>query len=812
MPLAIEMLLGCLFVNSTTFSAYIFLVIAIIYAVGMLFYEINNKLRIVYIILSLLCALVFFVTGAIRYNVYLGDRNYIDRIEEGDTITFQGRLAKKEKKTTSYYLYFNNIITNDQVFDSNETIILQSDSDELPIDSTVIVTGKKVQFNIARNEGNFDEKSYYNSIGALCKIEGNVDRVCEESIGFGESLYRLKEDMKEVFSSNLPGEEGGIISAMTLGDKSDLDSEAKDLFKLSGLAHILAISGLHISIVGMCIYRLMRRRGVPFVVAGIVSSFLVILYGLLVNGGVSTVRAIVMFLCVIMANILGESYDSLTAIGVALIFVLILYPYCIESAGFVFSFGAVTGITVIVNPCVSIYDKFCRMRFMAHHIRGKYKPSIKERLCKAILGGILIQLVTLPIVCWYYYEIPLYVVFLNIIVIPLLSVLLSSALIGGILGVFSLFTLGIVIIGNVISFFSSVLLYVSHIIIYLYEMLAYYSLNLPFSRIVTGKPSIVKVIIYYVVFFIVVRYFLYKTRDIEECSAREFKIHRIRMLLCSVALFVITVLITNNNNRLDYELDMVDVGQGDGIYISANGSNYFIDGGSSNVKNVGTYRILPFLKHKGIRGIDYWFVSHTDSDHISGLLEALDSGYKIDNIVVDRYMLDEENYKLIMEKAISNDTELLVMNKGDVVGDSVLYFTCIFAGSDGIDDINANSLVLLGEYRSGDNSITMLLGGDMTAESEKCILEDKSYNIANIDILKVAHHGSKTSSSKEFVDALSPDIALISAGVNNRYGHPHKLTLDTLEDASCDIYRTDLGGRVMVDMESNKVLPLLFGK
>lgn len=952
MSLAIEMLLGCLFVNSTTFSAYIFLVIAIIYAVGMLFYEINNKLRIVYIILSLLCALVFFVTGAIRYNVYLGDRNYIDRIEEGENVTFQGRLAKKEKKTTSYYLYFNNIITNDQVFDSNETIILQSDSDDLPIGSTIVVDGKKEKWNVARNEGNFDEKSYYNSVGSLMKVKGTFEVKEEPLLGVGEFFYCVRENIKQAYISNLPGEEAGIISAMVLGDKSELDSDTKDLFKLSGLAHILAISGLHISIVGMSIYRLLRKRGTPFGVAGVVSFVLVILYGILTFGGVSTIRAIVMFLIMILADILGEGYDSLSAIGTSMIYVLIMYPYTVNSAGFVFSFGAVIGIAVVVNPLVSLYDRYCRMRYLyqgRNHINkvdnkvgvfyngtflsrficgfkagssnpdghrdggckrneskigeckaseprnisckaSGYKTSIKERMCKAVLGGILIQLVTLPIVCTFYYEIPTYVVLLNCLVIPLLGVLLGTSLAGGIavalggLLLCDVFVAGtsygsdfvseVVFNGGIIEYLGNPLgrfvellgegiLWISHFIVYLYEMLAYYSLQLPMARIVTGVPDISKVILYYLMLLLVSRYMLYKYEDMEAAFEKKenqlYNSNSMKMfernenfamssnydekmcsgvimskifyaisgfirdkrclIICGVMLSASVIFITSNHNYDDFEMDMVDVGQGDGILVVGD-DNYFFDGGSTDVKNVGTYRILPFLKYKGIAHIDYWFVSHVDSDHISGLIEALDAGYSISNIVVDKYMLDEDNYRDIENLANDNDVNVIVMKKGDVVAEDNLKLLCVFAGSDEIDDINGNSLGILGEYIEEDRSVKFFIGGDMTVDSEKCLLKDASAEtgycirgeqttgyeeLSNIDILKVSHHGSKSSSSEEFLKMLSPKISLISAGVNNRYHHPSKEVVSRLDELGIPHMCTQDYGRMHLYIDNSGV-------
>lgn len=898
------MLLGCLFINDNL-SGPIIIVVGITFLIGLIIYEINNRLRGIYIILSLLVFISSFLIGSVRYNHYLRDRDYYDRIEEGQVVRFQGELALIEKKTTSYYLYFNSIINEDMVLDSSETIILQSDSDDLPIGATAIVEGKKEKWNVARNEGNFDEKSYYNSVGTLMKVKGTAEVVEEPLVGVGELLYSLRENVKQAFISNLPGEEGGIVSAMTLGDKSELDAEVKDLFKLSGLAHILAISGLHISIVGMSIYRMIRRRGTPFGVAGMLSSVIVVLYGMLTFGGVSTIRAVVMFLVMILADILGEGYDSLSAIGTAMIYVLLVYPYSVDSVGFIFSFGAVTGIAVVVNPLVAMYDRFCRVRFvydgsnrvnrvgvlansafMSRFISGfkagdykasetnvgdykaseskagdykaseskagdykaseskagtfkksGYKPSIKERVCKALLSGILIQLVTLPIVCTFYYEIPTYVVILNCLVIPLLGALLGISLIGGVTVVIGAALFGVFIIGTLFDFIGSILLWGAHIIVYLYEMLAYFSLQLPMARIVTGSPDVIKVIVYYLVLFFVTRFLLYKYEDIEKVFEQQsdadvsYEDNRItsRMLrciydkrciiACLAALVISTVFITNNKNTDDFEMNVIDVGQGDGIFIAGD-NNYFFDGGSTDIKNVGTYRILPFLKYKGIRRIDYWFISHVDSDHISGLLDALDSGYSIDKIVVDKYMLGEENYQDIETRANEQGIEIIVMDKGDVVSEDNLRFACVFAGSDEIDDINGNSLAILGEYEEDDSDIRFFIGGDMTVDSEKCLLSDASEEtgdkseypygdlrdmLSGVDILKVSHHGSKSSSSEDFLKTISPKIALISAGVNNRYNHPSAEVIDRLDNMNIPHLCTIDCGRLKVNLDDKSV-------
>ena len=446
--------------------------------------------------------------------------------------------------------------------------------------------------------------------------------------------------------------------------------------------------------------------------------------------------------------------------------------------------------------------------------------------------------------------------------------LLGTSLAGGIAVALGGFFLGASLVvgfcfGKCFDFIGTILLWASHFVIYLYEMLAYYSLQLPFSRIVTGVPDIIKVILYYLVLLLVSRYMLYKYEDMEAVfekkenqlyNSNSMKLFErnenfamssnydekmcsgvimskifyaisgfIRdkrcLIICGVMLSASVLFITSNHHYDDFEMDMVDVGQGDGIFVAGD-NNYFFDGGSTDVKNVGTYRILPFLKYKGIRHIDYWFVSHVDSDHMSGLLDALDSGYSIDNIVVDKYMLSEENFKEIESLANEQGVEIIVMDKGDIVSEDNLKFACVFAGSDEINDINGNSLAILGEYKEDDSDISFFIGGDMTVDSEKCLLSDASAErgycirgeqttgyeeLSNIDILKVSHHGSKSSSSEEFLKMLSPKISLISAGVNNRYHHPSKEVVSRLDELGIPHMCTQDYGRLHLYIDNSGV-------
>ena len=237
------------------------------------------------------------------------------------------------------------------------------------------------------------------------------------------------------------------------------------------------------------------------------------------------------------------------------------------------------------------------------------------------------------------------------------------------------------------------------------------------------------------------------------------------------------------------------------IFLPEKGTNCFIDGGSTDVTAVGTYRILPFFKVRGIRKIDYWFVSHCDADHISGLMEILESGYPVSYLVVSAYIPEDEAWLHLKELAEEYDTKIIRMNPKDKIAGGGqkskdgFEITCLYPlGADSIEctDRNAASLVLL--YESA--SCTAFFGGDMGIQQEKELIS--SQKLQKVDVYKASHHGSAASNSRELLARIRPDIAVISCALKNNYGHPAKEALEHLEEVGARIYETRFAGQIKI--------------
>ena len=774
----------------------------------------------------------------------------------------------------------------------------------------------------AANPGQFDLRQYYKSLGYLYYIED--PEVISVAGGKNRIVYRLdslKTSLKAVYRKCCTATDAGVYAAMVTGDRSDMDSTISELFSAAGIGHILAISGLHISLIGMGLYRLLRRIGFLCPMSAIISGIFVVLFGVMTGNSVSATRAIVMFVCAVNAQVLGRRYDILSAVSLSAIIVILKNPYVIANSGFLLSFMAIAGVAIVTD-------------------------GFSVKWLRWLTGPAAIQLATFPIILWFYYEVPVYSVFLNLIVVPLMSLIMISALGCGMLGLISI---------PAGCFFAGA----GHYILILFRYGSELMLSLPGSVFVAGRPELWQVMVYYILLFLfsqrkrVVVWI--EKRAVRRCGEAECEVKKHREVgreavkggarKCEAekpeagkcvmganiflrSLLVIAVIILLTRGRSGLEVTFLDVGQGDAIFISLpNGGNVFIDGGSTSSKNIYEKVVEPFLKYKGVRRLDFLFLTHSDADHENGWAQALSGNAYIPdiyNLVLNGS--DYSKYLELRERALKygaleygaleyGAVEYGISEYGTVGYGALEYGTVEYGalGGDtseygisgygiskyagalawlnnaGADEINARmegivdiddvediedieaiataladkdteilcaeygmeyvfgecSIVSLNEpghsdananvdrkaYKTGfsktgtgesenDNSIVLLLQykgksilftGDMTSKMEADVAEAVRYcGVDSLSILKVGHHGSKYSSSEEFLAGIMPQAAVISCAARNTYGHPHKETLQRMEDVGALVLRTDEGGAIIAKIRASGAEMLVY--
>lgn len=699
---------------------------------------------------------------------------YMSKVEDGSRITVWGELIKTE--STEYGIRGTlsdcYISLEEKKIPCNDIMVYFS-SDCFKTGQFHKITGQVETFSEARNTGNFNQRVYYQSL----KIDFSVQE--EECLVLSKNenqwrngLYSFRDSIGAIYGSSMEEKAAGFYQAMVLGNKSNLDESLKELFTLGGISHILAISGLHVSILGRGLYKLLRGSGAGFGIAGCCASVLLVNYCIMVGNSTSTVRAVGMMLLFFLAQWIGRSYDMLNALGFMVMFLLWENVFLIENTGFWFSVTALLGVGIV----------------------GKELSSCVKR-GKGFWMSVGITLTTLPVTACSYYEIPVYSPVVNFIVLPLLTPVFCLALIGGVLGLW-------------FPGLDRMILKPCEWLLFFYEWVCNMVEGLPGANVICGMPSLGQVILYYLLLLIGVGLLRYISRNKKKMSEEKTKQEQkgglgIVFVLCFFCFCVISF-----PKEKPFEITFLDVGQGDGIYISSgDGSTFFIDGGSTNVNEVGEYRILPFLKAKGIRSIDYWFVSHCDTDHISGLLEVLESGYEIKHLVLAKYSPKDEVYKNLIDAAREVQTEVLYMDAGHQICSQNLKITCLAPSGEQVvkDDRNESSLIL--ELKWMDEARTQefkaLFAGDISIEAEDKLCQDGL--LADVDLYKANHHGSNYSNGILLLETIKPEFIVVSCSENNLYGHPGVQAVERMENIGAEIFYTMERGQITLAMYNDEI-------
>lgn len=628
-------------------------------------------------------------------------------------------------------------------------LIVFADSFDGIIGDKIEVTGTIADFQTQRNHGEYDSKGHYRTEGIWVCMSGKV-----KIISHGPFYFKMLADFKDRFAEALDliaaDNTSGTFKAMILGDKSELDTQLSDMFRKNGISHILAISGLHLSIVGLTLYKLLRRMGMGFFVCAAVSIVLLIGYGILTGNSISTVRALIMFIISVNAQVTGRRYDIATSAGLAALLLLIHRPLYVRSCGFLLSFGAVAGIVLIGRAFTNILPESL--------------PCTLRKFLNALMGSVGVSLATIPVLGWFYYEISVYAVLLNLIVIPLMTFVMAGGIIGGLLAMFCK-SAGVYVIG------------LSYYILKLYEIICGFAKQLPNYLMVTGRPDIKQVVVYAVLI-------------IALCiiALKMKKSYKNLLFVTAFCTFAAVLLFYRPDDKL--AVHMLDVGQGQCILVENDGKYILVDCGSSDIKNVASKRIIPCLKYYGVSQLDGVFITHLDDDHFNGLNELISQ----ENIRIKRIFYGGMQNDISGVLQCNIPCEKLYAKTSLQWGSTCINFYNPYENISYHDE-NSASLVFSVEKET----VLLLFTGDLDGENEKNVV-DLMENIKNYDfrLLQVAHHGSKNSSTAKFLEYVQPDLAIISCGIKNSYGHPHKETLKRFAEVNADVYNTAGYGEITI--------------
>lgn len=554
--------------------------------------------------------------------------------------------------------------------------------------------------------------------------------------------------VEKIYDRYLSERNSSLMKSIVLGNYSYLEEDMINEFRELGIAHIIAVSGLHIGLLCTLIIKGLSFMGINRKVSIFVTLSIVWIYAFIIGMPASVLRANITFSVLLMSQIFAKPYDSINTLFFALLILMLINPFWIFNLGFQLSFMA-TYFIIYLSP--------------------KLKGIINDS--GNISGTLAAQIGVLPIISYYFNSIPVVGIAANIIIVPMFTL---SLVLGFILILISYisshisYSIGIVV-DTILNFESSIakILY-----------------SFPVLNIKVHSPSVVEIAVYYIIIFVVVNKSY--IRGLHKSIVR-----------CMVYYLMFILIINFMSLSLDDSLivDFIDVGQGDSILLRAMDGNYLIDTGGNawGDYDIGKNVVLPYLEKHGIFRLNGVFITHYHEDHCESLLYLMDN-IKIDRVYIGYKKSNNQLYEDLIEKAREKKIPIIMLEKGEKLKLAKNLYIYVLGPSReliakrGIDDNELSLCLLLKHF---DNDI--LFTGDIEYNGERNLIETLEYDV---DFIKVPHHGSNTSSSEELLRRANPKAGFISVGRNNVYGHPNDDVLERYKSLGIDIYRTDEHGLI----------------
>jgi competence protein ComEC len=637
-----------------------------------------------------------------------------------------------------------------------------------------------------RNPGGFDYRFFLETQGVAAIFYGQTADITPLGLSPELSSLRrtallLKEKMCGVLKVFLPEEEGNLLVGMLFGERRALEPVTEQMFKNSGVSHLLAVSGLHVGLIAGFFWFLGKRIGLRGWPAYLVTILLLFSYAYLTGLKPAALRAFIMIALGLGAVYLQRSKDLPTALAAAALFTLCYNPLLLFTASFQLSYAATAALLLLAPPLQEGFSSFLKA------LPFNVPLLIKDKLPPLLAVSLAAQLGVLPLSAYHFQQVSIIALLTNILILPLIAVLLGLSLAAALLGLL------LPLAGSLLNLAS-------------YPLLAYMLMvtkglgNLPFAYGEPFPPSPLEILFFYLALGALAKWrYLFTVAGplLPRLKAKLRPFHLLVALLI-LALFFTWWGVPNSSSR-QLEVTFLDVGQGDAIYMrTPEGKNILLDGGGKPeykgaVDGVGYQVVLPFLRQRRVKKLDLVMVSHPHEDHYGGLLAVLRE-IPVDLLVTNEEMPEEGYYRELLSLAAEKNISRAIVRENDniFVGPSLAFKVLgpppgLFRGTK--SDCNNNSLVLQLNFKE----VSFLFTGDIEEAAVQRLLEGKQE--LESQILKIPHHGGGLPNLARFLTEVSPRAAVISVG-ENAYGHPHPELLRTLEEKKIALYRTDLQGAI----------------
>jgi competence protein ComEC len=635
-------------------------------------------------------------------------------------------------------------------------------------DNAVLDYGREIEFEgtlylpqTVRNPGGFDYRRYLMQKGVGASVFAYPYAIERKDGNRGNFFVRLGLDIRKrvihVIERSLPTQQAGLLNGMLIGYREGLPEEVQEAFSNSGLTHIMAVSGANVAFLILPLNFLLKLVRVKRTVANLLIIGFLILFVFVTGFEPSVLRAVIMAIILLVSAILYREPDTYAAIALSCIVLLAVNPCMLFNIGFQLSYAATLSIVMLYRNIKKPVSRFVKQEWIAE-----------------ILGAtVAAQLGVLPITLICFNKVSVIAILPNLLAVPMLELITILGSLMALLGQVSLFFSQL--IGYLNCIFLSAVLYITKM-----------ASSIPFAVLKTATPSIILAIAYYIAIWFLLWYKPSKNISLKPRHAA--------IALSFTAVFVLSIVL--QPQRL--EVVFLDVGEGDSAFIRTYaGKTVLIDGGGSaspgRASAIGRSVVVPFLLDSGVSRLDAIVATHPHTDHIQGLEDVLEQ-IRVDRLIIPS-MSDESGFAELFEIAGRKGVPVSRCSNGNVIRlDEKTRFEVVNPEKDCLvddDTLNNASLVLKLIYGRTD----ILFTGDAESAAEEEMLAGGAP--LDADVIKIGHHGSKTSTSAEFLEKVKPQAAVISVGHNN-FGHPSQATLDLLEQTGVRLFRTDECGAVIL--------------